>query len=301
MAALDQQKKSAESGNFEPTQLPAARQSAPMHQASTVRDSAVVGASSTDGGRTSASDFGLPATNSDSNSQLSFRDAWPVVEKMVGQNDFRSALKLLTRFHQDTGLTGPQKQRLEAWLDALAGKVVFSTGHHLFPAYVTTASDSLADLSRQWGVPGQLIYNINKRSIPNPLSIAPGTELKKIVGPVDAVVDLQNGEMTMYVDGLYAGRFATKVGVSGSPRPGDFKVLVKAEQGHEWRDEKGVYPPNDPRNQYGRFWIGLEGQLCLHAIEANKSNGHLGCLGLSEKDAKDLFAILSEGSTVTIR
>lgn len=302
MTALDQSEKSARDGGFGlNAQLPNSRQPAPTKNVSTFQDSAVVGASSIDVGRSTNNDFGVPALNRDPYSQLSFREAWPVVDKLIVEEDFRSALKLLTRFYHDSELTGPQRQRLVAWLDGLASKVVFSAEHHLHPAYLTREGDSLADLRTRWGIPGQLIYNVNKEAISNPMLLAPGTELKKIAGPFNAVVELTSGTVTAYVDGLYAGRFASRVGISGNPQPGDYRVLEKNESGHEWKDVNGSYPPMHPKNQYGRFWIGLEGQLCIHAIAADRQAGHLGCVGLRDKEAKELFSFLSRGSTVTIK
>ena len=277
--------------------------SAPSQQVSFMRDPAVVTASkveSIDG----PSKFKLNpfnAANDDASASLTFQDAWPAVEKLVAEKRFRKSLQVLTRFYDDPSLTGPQRQRLDAWLDALATKVVFSNEPHLAPAYVSKPGDSLLELGREWGVPGQLIYNINRANIPNPMVIPPGTELKKITGPINATISLDNDMMTLFVDGLYAGRFAVKVGNSGSPRKGDFKVLGKLPNGHDWVDASGVYPPGHPNNHYGKNWIGLDGSLCLHAVDGDTANGHQGCIGLSEKDASDLFSILSQGSIISIR
>jgi hypothetical protein len=303
MTALDQQKESSSGGNAFAVKaaLPSNQQPAPVKPASTIRDSAVVGVSSHDAGGDLGNDFGIPAVKRDPYAALSFREAWPVVDKLVAEEDFRSVLKLLTRFYHDSTLSGPQRQRLLAWLDALATKVVFSAEHHLHPVYSTRQGDSLASLQASWGVPSQLIYNVNKEDISNPASLAPGTELKKIQGPFSAVVDVHSGTTTAYVDGLYAGRYPTSIGISGNPRRGDFKVMFKNEKGHEWQDQTGAYPPGHPKNQYGSYWIGLEGRLCIHAISTDRQPGHQGCLGLPEQQAKELFSMLSPGSIVTIK
>ena len=302
----------------------------PAETASFVRDSAVVAASST-GGDDASNKFQLQpaksATTNDPYADLNFQTVWPVADALVEEKRFRKTLELLTRFNDSPGLSGPQQQRLYGWLDALATKVVFSSEPHLAPAYISKPGDTLLELGREWGVPGQLIFNVNKRkilgisdnnemvpaiwpprtnnvnidNIPAPKVIPPGTELKKITGPINARVDLKNNTMTLFVDGLYAGRYNVIVGVSGSPRPGDFKAVVKSASGHEWKDVNGSYPPGHPNNHYGKHWIGMEGHLCMHSVPANTQDGHLGCLGLSEKDAEDVFSILSEGSTISIQ
>ena len=271
--------------------------------ASFVRDPEVVGASRTDDGN-ELSRFQLQPENlaaNDSYADLNFKTVWPVAESMIEEERFRKPLELLTRFYDSPGLSGPQQQRLNGWLDSLAVKVVFSDEHHLAPAYVSEPGDNLLDLGREWGVPGQLIYNVNKVNLPNPSAIAPGTKLKKISGPINATVDLSSNTMTLFVEGLYAGRFNVVVGTSGLPRPGDFKVVGKLAGGHDWKDINGSYPPGHPNNHYGKHWIAMEGSLCMHSVPANTQDGHLGCLGLSEKDAEDVFSILSEGSTISIQ
>ena len=277
--------------------------SVPAQSASFVRDSAVVAASKVES-VDATNQFKLnsaDAGNDDSYANLTFQQALTAVDKLVKEQKFRKSLEVLTRFYDDGELTGPQQQRLDAYLDGLAAKVIYSNEHHLAPAYISQPGDSLLELGREWGVPGQLIYNVNRANLPNPLVIAPGTELKKIPGPVNATIRLNNDVMTLFVDGLYAGRFNVKVGSAGSPRQGDFKVVGKLPNGHDWADASGAYPPGHPNNHYGKNWIGLEGSLCLHAVDANTVDGHQGCIGLSEKDASDLFSILSEGSTVSIR
>jgi hypothetical protein len=262
--------------------------------------SAVVVASKLDAIPAGGNSFG--SSNSSDSPQLSFRDAWPKVEQLVAEEKFADALKLLTKFYTRSDLTVPQRQRLNGWLDALAGKVIFSAEHHLDQPHVVAAGENLADLGQQWGVPGQLIYNVNRTAVGNPASLQPGTQLKQIKGPFNASLDMTSNTMTLYVDNMYAGRFPVKVGVSGNPRAGKFKVLLKNSAGYEWRDAKGkAYPPNDPNNGYGRHWMGLEGDVCIHAVDDAKQAGHLGSIGLSPSDAKDVFAILSAGSVVTLR
>ena len=299
----------------------------PAQSASFMRDSAVVAASSTSGDVSKRFQLqpAKPATvtSNDPYADLNFKTVWPVADALVAEERFRKPLELLTRFYDNPELSGPQQQRLYGWLDGLAAKVIFSSEHHLAPAYISKPGDTLLELGREWGVPGQLIFNINKRKILGlsepesrvwpqattkniddslaPKVIPPGTELKKITGPVNARVNLKNNTMTLFVDGLYAGRYNVIVGVSGSPRPGDFKAVVKSASGHDWKDVNGSYPPGHPNNHYGKHWIGLEGHLCMHSVPADTPDGHLGCLGLSEKDAEDLFSILSEGSTISIQ
>ena len=234
-----------------------------------------------------------------------FRDVWPEVEQLVEQNQLRSSLQKLSAFYNRPDLNGPQKQLLHAWLDGLAGKVVFSAEHRLTgKAYICDGNESLIDLAEQWKVPAKLIYNVNQNALGNfnPSDRLPaGQSLKQIAGPFHATVKLSDRTLTMFVDGLYAGRFPVRMGVAGQPGPGKYRVLMKSLEGATWRDADGNdYPPSSPNNGYGPYFLGLEGRLCVHAVDKSKTDGHFGCVGLNEKDAKDLFEILSVDSVVTI-
>ena len=165
----------------------------------------------------------------------------------------------------------------------------------------TVANESLVDIGERWRVPGQLIYNINRNKIPNPAVVPPGTQLKMVQGPFNVEINSKQIVMTLFLDDLYAGRFPIRMGISGSPKPGIYQVLVKSAEGHNWRDAEGNdYPPGTPENGYGPDWIGLSGKLCIHAVGDSVTDGHRGCIGLSAKDAKDVFAILTVGSSVKI-
>jgi len=236
----------------------------------------------------------LPETN--------INAAWTQVDRLVAANDFHAALKLLSRFYRSEDLSGPQRQRLLGWLDALAGKVIFSAENYLADQpYTVGPNESLADIAQKWKVPAQLIFNVNRDTVSNPAVVSPGTKLKPIPGPFSSEIDLQAGVLTLFLGDLYAGRFPIVVGISGEPRPGDYSVMLKAAEGFAWRDSNGVdYPPGAPQNGYGPNWIGLSGSLCIHAIADDAVAGHHGCIGLKATDAADVFAILSESSRVKI-
>lgn len=257
------------------------------------------------GSRTSEIDNRFNISLADSEPDLEsipLSGAWTQVDRLVAEGRYRESLKLLSRFYGTADADGPQRQRLLGWLDALAGKVIFSSEHHFRDQpYIVAANESLVDLAKRWNVPAQLIYNINRSEIPNPASLRPGTALKVVDQPFNAMIDLRSNVMTLFCDGLYAGRFPIRVGVSGDVTNGTYRVLAKAAEGFRWRDASGnEYPPESPLNGYGPHWIGLSGSLCLHALKGDATEGHHGCIGLNPTDAADVFQILSQASTVTV-
>lgn len=256
--------------------------------------------------RSADADSNVFQANSDPNTEpanpeLNFEAAWTRVDQMVKADDFAGALGLLSQYYRQDEIVGAQRDRLNSWLDALAGKVIFSTEHHLEGQPFTVGNESLTDISLRWGVPAQLIYNINKSKIANPAFVDSGTELKVVRGPFNVEVDMSDNTMTLFLGELYAGRYPVKIGISGNPQPGEYRVLAKSTAGHSWRDAAGnEYPPSSPQNGYGPNWIGLSGSLCIHAVKDSVTGNHTGCIGLSAKDSQDVFGILSKSSNVKI-
>ena len=228
--------------------------------------------------------------------------AWPAAEKLVEQKQFRQALRMLTQYYRKDDLTTSQRTKLNDWLDALAGKVIYSSEHNYVPnPYKMKVGETLSDIANRWKVPAQVVYNINRKQIGNEPNVIAGTELKMINGPFHAEIDMSSQTLTLFLNDLYAGRFPVKLGISGNPRPGDYNVVAKSVQGHTWRDADGNdFPPESPENGYGPYWIGMTGSLCIHAVTENEISGHSGCIGLSEKDAKDIFGILANRSKVKV-
>ncbi|QEG20192.1 L,D-transpeptidase family protein [Mariniblastus fucicola] len=233
---------------------------------------------------------------------VSIASVWTEVDRLIAADEYRKALGVLSKHYGRKGLTGPQEQKLQGWLDALAGKVIYSTEHHFVrKPYLVKRGETLESISRQFKVPGEVIYNINRAQFGLTNEVTPGMELKIVNGPFHAEVDLEEKMLTLFVKNLYAGRFPVAVGISGKPDAGNHKVMIKSPNGFTWRDAAGKeYPPSSPGNGYGPYWIGLTGSLCIHAVPSGTPHGHRGCIGLSEKDAKDVYGILSKESQISI-
>lgn len=236
-------------------------------------------------------DFQLATHTSGSNSNsdmytsttASIETAWPEVDQLVREQNFRDALRTLSPFYRSNNLSDEQRRKMLEWLDALAGKVIYSSEHNLFPsAYVIQANDTMQSIAQQWGVPAQLVYNVNQAKISNPLTLTPGNELKVIKGPFNASLDTNRQTLTLFLNEMYAGRFqATAI---TRPDPGTYRVTSKVANG----------------GGLGSFQVEL-----THTETGAKCNFHAaefaqGSIGLSPNDAEDLFGILSTGSTVTI-
>jgi hypothetical protein len=167
-------------------------------------------------------------------------------------------------------------------LDALAFKVIYSTEHHLSPtAHIVQTGETIESLAATWGIPVQLLVNVNRAKIPANNALTPGLELKMVRGPFRAEIDCQRRELTLFLDKYYAGRFPIDTANCASLAAGSLRVKSLAE------------------NASQPLALELSNGLVLSAAEmANPPKGH--CIGLSPSDAQDICGILTANSQVTV-
>ena len=109
--------------------------------------------------------------------------------------------------------------------------------------------------------------------------MSPGTELKIIQGPFDAVLDSKNGLMTLFLQDKYAGRFDISGG--NSIPNGEFQIVNKSVT------SKAGMP----------HWISLSNGTNIFGTDRTTQGMNV---GLSPSDAADVFAILSAASKVRV-
>ena len=186
-----------------------------------------------------------------------------------------------------------------ARLDPLAREVIYSKRHLLEQPHRITRSETLQDVARIYDVPWQLLANIN--GIEDPLTILPGTELKVVRGPFRAEINLTQKELTLFMGDYYAGRFPIAVGNDPAPVEGTYTIQDK-QTGKTFYNRTGSpVAPGSPANPYGNYWMDLGNQLCIHGSPNRAQPTENGCISLAEEIADDLYGILSQGSSVTIR
>jgi hypothetical protein len=228
------------------------------------------------------------------------KNAWAAVEQHVKAGKLRDALEELSPFANNPHLTQDDRRAVHNWLDALAGKVIYGPEHYLSQPFRASSGQSLYDVAAHCKLPVQLLQNINSQTVKDPSVLLPGTELKVIPGPFRAELGLTDGELTLFVGPLYAGRFAFTVGEE-KPAPGTYQVVSKdGARAYVGRDRQ--IPAGDPTNPYGNCWIDLGRQASLHGSPATAGQGPaLGCISFSPQDAQDLYNILSVTSEVVIK
>lgn len=138
-----------------------------------------------------------------------FADAWPEIRAALERQELVAAHEMLSRWYGNPTLTPEEAQQVELLLSQLAGTVVYSTEHRLEPPYTVRQGDTLLTIAQQYDVPWELLAKIN--GIPAANMVQPGQQLKVVHGPFTALVELDKRQLTLQLNGRYAGRFSITV------------------------------------------------------------------------------------------
>lgn len=258
------------------------------------------------GGVATASAEGIVANGSDVATataviapNVGLANAIRTADMQFRQDKRKDALATLSIFYNTPSISGEQRSEMLARLDPLAREVIYSKRHLLEQPHRMSRNETLQDVARAYDVPWQLLANIN--GIQDPLTILPGTELKVVRGPFRAEVNLTLKELTLFMGDYYAGRFPIAVGNDPIAVEGSYTIQDK-QTGKTFYNRSGSpVAPGSPANPYGNFWMDLGNQLSIHGSPDPTRPNENGCISLAEDIADDLYGILSQGSSVTIR
>lgn len=226
-------------------------------------------------------------------------NAIATADRQYSSDRRREALATLSLFYETPNLTSEQREQLLIRLDPLAREVIYSPDHLLEQPHRVTGNETLMDVAQKYDVPWQLLANIN--GIDDPVTVLPGTDLKVLRGPFRADVDLNNQELTLFLGDLYAGRFPIGIGSDPTPRAGTYTIQEKNSAKTYYDMSGNPVPPGNPRNPYGAMWIDLGSGISLHGSPIADRATDEGCISVAGNYSRDVFGILSEGSSVTIR
>ncbi len=238
------------------------------------------------------------AANDKSVGRQAYQHAVRSARTAIEKGHYHDALFTLSAFYKSQDLTPEEQTELLDMLDPLAGKVIYSREHLVEPAYKVRRNETLMDISQHYHVPWQLLQKIN--GIENPRVLLPGSELKVVSGPFRAEVDLQARELTVFLGQLYAGRFPISIGADPAPVDGEYEVRDKREDRPYFTTDGRQIPAGSPNNPFGRVWLDLGKEICIHGSPATGSDAQHGCISLSPRDADDIYGILSLGSKIRI-
>ncbi len=228
------------------------------------------------------------------------REEW--LKRATINGELRAALEALSRYYNSPELTHAQHSDLVDILDGLAREVIYSKRHLMLPSHPSTASESVASIAKSYSITPELLAKIN--GLGKSQALVPGTVLKVIPGPFSAEVSLSRRELTLFVKGMYAGRFGISLGNDPYPPVGKFEVGARQrDRTYFGADtETQIIQGTDPMNPYGGFWLNLGRDVCIHGSPEKISPDleNVGCISLAPLDASDVYDILTVGSQVSI-
>lgn len=224
-------------------------------------------------------------------------------------------------FNDDKPLSPVQSAQVRDILSQVNQKLLFSReamgGDPLIAVYTVEPNDRLANIAPKYNVPYHFIETINKVDARR---IWVGQKLKMVNGPFHVIVDKSDFRLDVYAltpdsHKVYVCSLPVGLGEGGSTPVGPFKVVSRLEN-PGWTNPRTnqTYPPNDPKNPIGHYWLGLEGtdtttqnakSYGIHGTIEPDSIGKeasMGCVRLRDDDIKLLYSMLYEGqSNVFIR
>jgi len=245
---------------------------------------------------------------SQASSQSSFATSWPIIESALKRQDLVEGYDMLSQWYGNPSLSPAEADRVETLLSQLAGTVVYSTESRLEPPYTVQAGDTLQTIAGQYQVPWQLLAKIN--GIPAASMVQPGQQLKVVHGPFAAIVELQKSQLTLMLDGRYAGRFPITAEPTATPSEGEW-VLEQKLVNPTTAATGVVNTAYDAAAPVDRVLVLRSESPTAGATTISITGGPVSPSGptavapaafrLSPTDAEEVADILSVGSRVSIR
>jgi hypothetical protein len=204
----------------------------------------------------------------------------------VNEGKLADALLILSPLYDNPDVPEDKAKKITEILDYMAAKVIYSRESLLERPYGVQASDTLESIADRYKVPALLLARINGMN--DMQNLPPGKELKVLKGPFIAKVSTARSEMTMMLDGRYAGRFPITLSSDLQHATGLYHVQAKSSPGANGAAAK-------PQ------WIELGNSTGKIGIEATSDMRRPGAIWLSEQDMDDIYGILSVGSVLIIQ
>jgi hypothetical protein len=213
----------------------------------------------------------------------------------VEKGQFDKALVNLSLLYGRPELPPVQAREITKILDQMAAKVIYSREHLLEDPYLVRPGESLEAIADHCKVPAMLLAKIN--GISESQVLPPGRSLKLVRGPFSAQISTDRSEMTLMLNGRYAGRFSVLLSNDLSRADGLWSVRQK----HEATNAVG--------GAAGTPWIELgnsTGTISMQAtndtgVAAVRDGNNSRTIWLNVHDMDDVFAILSASSMVIIK
>lgn len=181
-------------------------------------------------------------------------------------------------------------------------------------SYEVKPHDSLASIAKQFKTTPELIMQVNHLEVGAPHAaplLKRGMTLKVPPSKFQIDVDISNKALLLKSGGQLLKKYDITTGALQTPTPvGNFKIINKMEN-PTWHSPKGIVAPNDPQNELGSRWMGIESQeipksrgFGIHGTirpDAIGKADSTGCIRMLNSDVEDLFDLVVVGTPITIK
>ncbi len=220
----------------------------------------------------------------------------------------RAIFLTLNRYYDSQYKTASPQDQANAIraLDHLAYEAFYSPKRSILEApRVVREGDTLVMIAREYNVNLEYLAGVNGLDPNAPL--VPGTALKTARGPVSAELSVGRKELTLRINGMYAGRFKCGVPEVSTAVRGRFLVdrkLLNPSCDAVGADGSPVkIAGGDPNNPLGACWISLQNGPGLQGTNRPELVGTYvqenGGFIFSNQEISQLNALLQIGSTIT--
>lgn len=216
---------------------------------------------------------------------------------------------VLSAWYGDPRLTQAERDVVTKVLNQVASQVIYSNRHMLSGPYTVRHGETLSDIAAQYKITPELLAKIN--GIADPASaVMPGTQLKVLPGPFEAVIDLSDTVLVLRLGGRYAGQFDIGVGYELTRRnfgvPAVNCKVVSRERGPAIETPDRYFAGDDPKNPLGGYKIDLGGDdLCIHGTpypdEDIGATDAPGFISMRPQEAGHVFDILADNAFIVIQ
>lgn len=181
-------------------------------------------------------------------------------------------------------------------------------------SYEVKPHDSLASIAKQFKTTPELIMQVNHLEVGAPHAaplLKRGMTLKVPPSKFQIDVDISNKTLFLKSGGQLLKKYDITTGALQTPTPvGNFKIINKMKN-PTWHSPKGIVAPNDPQNELGSRWMGIESQeipksrgFGIHGTirpDAIGKADSTGCIRMLNSDVEDLFDLVVVGTLITIK
>jgi lipoprotein-anchoring transpeptidase ErfK/SrfK len=166
--------------------------------------------------------------------------------------------------------------------------------------YTVVSGDTLTKIAKKHGTTVELLMASNgltgdRIRLGQPLKVS-RTQFSLVVDKSQNTLTLKDGQEVLKV-------YRCSTGKGGITPAGTFTIVNRIVD-PPWFTPEGIIPPGDSRNILGTRWLGFNlASYGIHGTTDPASIGRpvtQGCVRLTNSDVEELYALLPEGTSVTI-